>query len=146
MKLPNASKAERELLVIGLASIGLSVLLIVFTLAVIVPVDIEQKRRIGSGSFILRAAAVNLLATSAFLIVSAVVVLRNRKHLDASQGASADTDRAPCAECNEILDLTRMISLNGVYVCSRCKPAHLQKLREGIQTDEPRDFPRTPTE
>jgi hypothetical protein len=40
-------------------------------------------------------------------------------------------DPQRCAECGEVFARENLIHLQGVYVCSRCKPVFLQKLAEG---------------
>jgi ribosomal protein L37AE/L43A len=49
---------------------------------------------------------------------------------------------AVCVECKGSFSVESMIAHNGVYVCARCKPIFLQKLKEGATigtaTEEPR--------
>ncbi len=45
---------------------------------------------------------------------------------------SAGAATAACAECGRTFSTESMIRHGGVWVCAQCKPAFLQKLREGV--------------
>ncbi len=38
----------------------------------------------------------------------------------------------PCYECGKIVDQTAMIQYSGSWICADCKPAFMQKLKEGV--------------
>ncbi len=52
-------------------------------------------------------------------------------------GEKEATDVAHCAECKSEFPIEEMITHNGVYCCSRCKPIFLQKLSEGMRLGAP---------
>ena len=41
-------------------------------------------------------------------------------------------ERQNCRECGRMFESDELVSVNGVSVCSRCKPILLQKLTEGV--------------
>jgi uncharacterized RDD family membrane protein YckC len=49
----------------------------------------------------------------------------------ASQPAAVSATEVVCAECNKIFPKDSAIQYGGVWVCANCKPAFVQKLREG---------------
>jgi hypothetical protein len=48
--------------------------------------------------------------------------------------AGSDTAQAACAECGTVLPASELISLQGEQICAQCKPARLQRMREGVVT------------
>lgn len=45
-----------------------------------------------------------------------------------------DTDRVACTECGNFFPQDDLVSYNASRVCAACKPAFLQKIREGVST------------
>src|ERR1041385_3982467 len=128
MKLSEGRAGKKDLLLVGIGSIVLSMLLLLFNFAVIVPVNFEQKRRVGFHSNVLLATSIILLCIAGFLICSARIIFRVRSHLRGTTADLINTVHAPCVECNGIFEVATMITLNGVHVCARCKPTYLQKI------------------
>ena len=51
--------------------------------------------------------------------------------------ASAPTAAGTCTECGQVFPHTEMISVGGAWVCARCKPLFVQRLREGAPLASP---------
>lgn len=46
--------------------------------------------------------------------------------------ASADADRRFCSECGQSYAAADLVNIGNAQVCARCKPAVMQRLREGV--------------
>ena len=55
---------------------------------------------------------------------------------DVSQTPGRETPKAACSECGRLFEQDELASFKGALVCAQCKPAFLQKLREGVQTND----------
>lgn len=49
-------------------------------------------------------------------------------------------ESAGCSECGQAFPTTEMIRFQDNWVCARCKPTFLQKLKEGVQLSSQMDF------
>jgi hypothetical protein len=47
---------------------------------------------------------------------------------------SASPDQASCGECGRVFPVSEMVQIQQTRVCAWCKPAYLQKMREGAPT------------
>jgi uncharacterized RDD family membrane protein YckC len=52
----------------------------------------------------------------------------------ASSGSTA-ADLAACSQCGTVLPRTDLVQIGNNLVCAACKPAYVQKLREGVPVD-----------
>ena len=84
----------------------------------------------------LRAAAtlLSLVLVLFSLVYWPAYCMRRKMRIEALDGAAALGDgRAVCAECGGIFGIADMIRYDNLRVCAGCKPAFLQKLREGAE-------------
>lgn len=51
-------------------------------------------------------------------------------------GAPAPGDGAVCSQCGRVFSTDRMIRFGDFLVCASCKPAFVQKIKEGVHLDQ----------
>jgi uncharacterized RDD family membrane protein YckC len=54
---------------------------------------------------------------------------------DPASSGSAAADLAACSQCGTVLPRTDLVQIGNNLVCAACKPAYVQKLREGVPVD-----------
>ena len=57
---------------------------------------------------------------------------KKRERSDQPAHTAAVTDQAACSECGRTFSKEEMISFENAKVCANCKPAFIQKIKEGV--------------